>query len=288
MTQAERIVYVNGIYCRESEAKISIFDRGNLFADAVYEVTCVIGGKLVDFHNHMARLKRSLAELDMRAPIGEAEILAAHRRIVDINKVEEGLIYMQISRGANDRDFNFAGQETVPTIIMFNQSRPVLENPYSRRGISVISMPDIRWGRRDIKTVQLLYSSIAKTEAGRAGADDAWLVQDGYVTEASSANAYIVTSEGKIVTRGLSSDVLHGITRASVLRFARESGYVLEERSFTLDEAKAAKEAFITSATSFVIAVVRIDETTIGDGKVGPVSTRLREIYIERAVGAAI
>lgn len=288
MTQTERTVFVNGDYCLESEAKVSIFDRGFLFADAIYEVTCVIGGKLVDFHSHMARLKRSLGELDMATPLDEAGILAAHRRLVELNGIDEGLIYMQISRGAADRDFTFPAAGTVPTIVMFTQKRPVIDSPYPKRGIAVISMPDIRWGRRDIKTVQLLYSSIAKNEASKAGADDAWLVQDGFVTEASSANAYIVTTEGRIVTRALSNDVLHGITRASVLSFAAESGFVFEERSFTLDEAKAAKEAFITSATSFVTAVVRIDDTPIGDGTVGPVSKRLREIYIDRAVGAAI
>jgi D-alanine transaminase len=288
MSSPERIVYVAGQYCPESEAKVSVFDRGYLFADAIYEVTCVIGGKLVDFDGHMARLARSLKELDMPVPMSDAELLAIHRKLVADNNVDEGLIYMQISRGNADRDFNFPSKDTSPVVVMFTQARPVLESPLAKRGLKVISLPDIRWGRRDIKTVQLLYPSMAKNAANDAGADDAWLVQDGFVTEASSANAYIVKADDKIVTRSLSSDILHGITRAAVLRFAEEAGYVLEERSFTIAEALEAKEAFITSATSFVTSVLSIDGHVIGDGAIGPVSRRLREIYLEKAVGARI
>ncbi len=288
MTSPERIVYVDGHYCLESEGKVSIFDRGYLFADAIYEVTCVIGGKLVDFDGHMARLARSLKELDMPAPMSPQELLAIHRKLVIDNNVDEGLIYMQISRGVADRDFNFPSKDTRPVVVMFTQSRPVLESPLAKRGLKVITLPDIRWGRRDIKTVQLLYPSMAKNAAHEAGADDAWLVQDGFVTEASSANAYIVTADAKIVTRALSSDILHGITRAAVLGFAQEAGYALEERPFTVAEALEAKEAFITSATSFVTSVLSIDGEKIGDGTIGPVSSRLREIYLEKAVGARI
>jgi D-alanine transaminase len=288
MNKAERTVYVNGVYCRESEAKVSIFDRGFLFADAVYEVTCVLGGKLVDFHGHMARLRRSLEELEMPSPLAEDGILDAHRRLVEINGVAEGLIYTQVTRGEADRDFNFPPVTTKPTLVMFNQIKPVIENPVAGRGLSVISLPDIRWGRRDIKTVQLLYSSVAKHKAAGAGADDAWLVQDGFVTEASSANAYIVTADRKIVTRKLSNDILHGITRAAVLGFVEASGFGLEERAFTIEEAQSAREAFCTSATSLVMPVVRIDDRPVGDGKVGPVARQLREIYIERALANAI
>lgn len=287
MTSLQRTVYVDGQYCPESEAKVSIFDRGYLFADAIYEVTCVLGGKLVDFGGHMARLQRSLQELDMTMPMTVDELLAIHRKLVVANNVDEGLIYMQISRGVADRDFNFPPEDTRPVVVMFTQSRPVIESPLAKRGLKIISLADIRWGRRDIKTVQLLYPSMAKNAAYKAGADDAWLVQDGYVTEASSANAYIVTSAGKIVTRKLSFDILHGITRAAVFRLAAEAGYTLEERSFTLQEAFDAKEAFITSATSFVTSVVEIDGRAIGDGTIGPVSKRLREIYIEKALEAA-
>lgn len=286
MNSPERIVYVDGHYCLESEGKVSIFDRGYLFADAIYEVTCVIGGKLVDFDGHMARLARSLKELDMPVPMSPQELLAIHRKLVIDNNVDEGLIYMQISRGNADRDFNFPSKDTRPVVVMFTQARPVLESPLAKRGLKIITLPDIRWGRRDIKTVQLLYPSMAKNAAYEAGADDAWLVQDGFVTEASSANAYIVTADDKIVTRGLSADILHGITRAAVLGFAQEAGYVLEERPFTVTEALEAKEAFITSATSFVMSVLSLDDHVIGDGKIGPVSRRLREIYIDKAVGA--
>jgi D-alanine transaminase len=288
MTSLERTVYVDGRYCPESEAKVSVFDRGYLFADAIYEVTCIVGRKLVDFENHMARLQRSLKELDMPMPMSTDELLAIHRKLVIDNNVEEGLIYMQISRGNADRDFNFPPKKTAPVVVMFTQARPVIESPLPKRGLKVISLPDIRWGRRDIKTVQLLYPSMAKNAAYEAGADEAWLVQDGYVTEASSANAYIVTVDGKIVTRKLSHDILHGITRAAILSFAADSGYRLEERSFSIAEAFLAKEAFITSATSFVTAVTEIDGHAIGDGTIGPVSARLRAIYIERAVAAAI
>jgi D-alanine transaminase len=288
MTSPERIVYVDGHYCPESQGKVSIFDRGYLFADAIYEVTCVIGGKLVDFDGHMARLARSLKELDMPTPMSAQELLAIHRKLVADNNVDEGLIYMQISRGNADRDFNFPSKDTPPVVVMFTQARPVLESPLAKRGLKVITLPDIRWGRRDIKTVQLLYPSMVKNAAYEAGADDAWLVQDGFVTEASSANAYIVTRDGKIVTRGLSSDILHGITRNAVLGFAEEAGYLLEERSFTVAEALEAQEAFITSATSFVTSVLSIDGHVIGEGVVGPVSKRLRDVYIEKAVTARI
>lgn len=288
MTSPERIVYVDGHYCPESQGKVSIFDRGYLFADAIYEVTCVIGGKLVDFDGHMARLARSLKELDMPTPMSAQELLAIHRKLVADNKVDEGLIYMQISRGNADRDFNFPSKDTPSVVVMFTQARPVLESPLAKRGLKVITLPDIRWGRRDIKTVQLLYPSMVKNAAYEAGADDAWLVQDGFVTEASSANAYIVTRDGKIVTRGLSFDILHGITRNAVLGFAEEAGYLLEERPFTVAEALEAQEAFITSATSFVTSVLSIDGHVIGAGVVGPVSKRLRDVYIEKAVSARI
>jgi D-alanine transaminase len=288
MSKTERTVYVNGSYCRESEARVSIFDRGFLFADAVYEVTCVLGGRLVDFQGHMARLRRSLNELGIPSPLGEDDILGAHRRLVEINEIDEGLIYTQVTRGEADRDFNFPPKETKPTLIMFNQTKSVTENPAAHRGLSVISVPDIRWGRRDIKTVQLLYSSMAKHKAAETGADDAWLVQDGFVTEASSANAYIITMDRKIVTRGLSNDILHGITRSAVLGFVEESGFTLEERAFTIEEAKSAREAFCTSATSLVMPVVRIDGAPVDDGKVGPATRRLRQIYIERALATSI
>ncbi|WP_102225557.1 D-amino-acid transaminase [Acidimangrovimonas sediminis] len=284
-----RIVYVNGQYMPEEEAKVSIFDRGFLMADAVYEVTSVLGGKLLDFAGHAARLKRSLSELDMASPCTEEELLAIHRELVAKNAIDEGMIYLQVTRGnPGDRDFAFPGPDVKPTLVLFTQSKPGLaDNPTAKTGIRVISLEDIRWGRRDIKTVQLLYPSMAKMMAKQAGADDAWMVEDGKVTEGTSNNAYIVKG-GKIITRNLSNDILHGITRAAVLRFAREAQMEVEERAFTIDEAKAADEAFFTSASAFVMPVVEVDGTAVGSGKPGPIAARLREIYIDESLKTAI
>ncbi|MCP3054698.1 D-amino-acid transaminase [Aurantimonas marianensis] len=283
-----RTVYVNGDYLPEEEAKISVFDRGFLFADAVYEVTSVLSGKLVDFAAHMKRLERSLSELKMTRPASEADLLAIHRELVARNGIDEGLVYMQVGRGAADRDFLFPPEDTKPSLVLFTQAMGLRDKPAGRTGIKVASVPDLRWGRRDIKTVQLLYPSIAKTEAKAKGADDAWLVEDGMVTEGTSNNAYILTEDGALVTRALSHAILHGITRAAVLRMAKEDGLRIEERSFTLDEAKRAKEAFITSASAFVLPVVEIDGLTLGDGTPGPVARRLREIYLAEAERTAI
>ena len=282
-----RIVYVNGEFVPEDEAKVSVFDRGFLFADGVYEVTSVLGGKLIDFPGHAARLRRSLAELEMDSPIEDDDLLAVHRELVAQNGIEDGLVYLQITRGAADRDFAFPEGAT-PTIVLFTQAKPGLaDSAASRAGIKVISIPDIRWGRRDIKTVQLLYPSMGKMAAKKAGADDAWMVEDGKVTEGTSNNAYIVKGR-KIITRHLGTEILHGITRAAVLRLAREAQMEVEERSFTIDEAKDADEAFVTSASSFVMPVVEIDGAELGGGTPGPVAQRLREIYLEESRKAAI
>ena len=284
-----RIVYLNGEYMDEAEAKVSIFDRGFLMADGVYEVTSVLGGKLIDFDGHAVRLKRSLDELQMEHPVSDDELLAIHRELVARNEVVDGGVYLQITRGApGDRDFVFPDPaETKPTVVLFTQSKPGLaESPQAQVGIKVISIDDLRWGRRDIKTVQLLYPSMGKMMAKAAGCDDAWLVEDGMVTEGTSNNAYIVKG-GKIITRNLSNDILHGITRAAVLRFAREAQMEVEERAFSVEEAQGADEAFITSASMFVMPVVELDGAAIGTG-VGPVATRLREIYLEESRKAGI
>jgi len=279
-----RTVYVNGEYLPETEAKVSIFDRGFLFADGVYEVTSVLDGKLIDFAGHAKRLERSLGELEMPAPCTMEELLAIHREMVARNGLVDGLIYLQVTRGAPaDRDFAYPDAGTEPTIVLFTQSKPGLaDSPVAKSGIRVITVPDQRWGRRDIKTVQLLYPSMAKMMAKAAGADDAWMVEDGSVTEGTSNNAYIV-KDGAIVTRHLSTDILHGITRAAVLRFAREAQMRVEERAFTAEEAQAADEAFVTSASAFVMPVVEIDGQAIGSGRPGPVAARLREIYLEES-----
>lgn len=284
-----RTVYVNGAYVPEEDAKVSVFDRGFLFADGVYEVTSVLGGKLIDFAGHAKRLERSLNELDMPNPISTEDLLEVHRELVRLNDVEDGMIYLQITRGAAaDRDFVYPSAETPATIVLFTQSKPGLANsPAAKTGIRVIAIEDQRWGRRDIKTVQLLYPSMGKMMAQAAGCDDAWMVEDGAVTEGTSNNAYIV-KDGTLITRHLGNEILHGITRAAVLRFAREAQMKVEERAFTIEEAQNADEAFITSASTFVMPVVEVDGAAVGDGKVGPVATRLREIYLDESRKVAI
>jgi D-alanine transaminase len=280
-----RIVYLDGAWLDEREAKVSVFDRGFLFSDAVYEVTAVVGGRLIDYGGHSARLARSLGEMEIACPLSPEALLAIHREIIDRNRLDEGLIYLQVSRGAADRDFAFP-RDVPPTLVLFTQAKAVLDNPRNATGISVITVPDLRWGRRDIKTVQLLYPAIAKTEAVRRGADDALLVEDGYVTEATSANAHLVTVTGSLVTRPVSHAILHGITRATIVDLARGTGIPVEERRFSVDEAKAAAEVFVTSATNFVLPVTRIDDATIGTGRPGPVSARLRALYIADRLSA--
>ena len=282
-----RIVYVNGDYLPEEEAKISVFDRGFLFADAVYEVTSVLDGRLVDFAGHLARLHRSLDQLEMAPPLDDAGIEAVHRELLARNGLEEGMIYLQATRGAADRDFAWP-KEAEPGCVAFTQARPLVDTASARDGIRVVTVPDIRWAWRDIKTVQLLAPSWCKMQAKKAGKDDAWLVEDGLVTEGTSNNAYIVTADGAIVTRDLSQAILHGITRAAVLRIAAEAQLRVEERAFTVAEAQGAAEAFMTAASAFVTPVVEIDGAAIGDGRPGPVTKRLRELYIAEARARAV
>ncbi|BCS89910.1 D-amino acid aminotransferase [Pseudodesulfovibrio sediminis] len=268
----------------EEEATVSIFDRGFLFADAVYEVTSVVDGKLLDFDAHMARLVRSLGELEMDMPLDRDAILEVHRELIDKNSVDQGVVYIQVTRGVADRDFLYP-KDAAQTVVMFTQSRKLTGE---KKGLRVVSSPDIRWGRRDIKTVQLLAASMGKMAAYKQGKDDTWLVKDGFVTEGSSNNTYIVTKDGKIVTRHLSNSILSGITRAAVLKLAAEQGLEIEERPFTMDEAKEASEAFMTAASSFVTPVIEVDGTELNGGVPGPVSKRLNEIYIEESKNTAI
>jgi len=283
-----RIVYVNGAYLPETEASVSIFDRGFLFADGVYEVTSVLGGKLIDFDGHARRLERSLGELAMTPPIGRDALLAVHRELVERNGLEEGMVYLQITRGsAGDRDFAYPPADVPGTIVLFTQAKKLAGPEIAERGWRVITVDDLRWGRRDIKTVQLLYPSMGKMAAKAAGVDDAWMVAEGAVTEGTSNNAYIV-KDGKIVTRHLGNEILHGITRAAVLRFAAEAQMQVDERPFTVAEAQDADEAFVTSASAFVMPVVEIDGASVGTGAPGPIAMRLREIYIEESRKAAL
>jgi len=279
-----RIVYVNGSYVAEEQAVVSVFDRGFLFADGVYEVTAVLDGRLIDFYSHVARLRRSLAELGLTMEPPPDRLLAIHRELVARNRLQEGLVYLQITRGAADRDFNYP-VDSAQTTVMFTQEKKLAQE---RAGLRVVSVPDLRWQRRDIKTVQLLAASMAKMAAREAGADDAWLVEDGLVTEGTSSNAYIVTDDGAVVTRHLSTSILPGITRAAVLRLAREERLHIEERPFTIGEAQQAAEAFVSSATAFVTPVVEIDGRPVADGRPGRLALRLHELYLEECRKTAI
>ena len=285
-----RTVYLNGQFLPEGEARVSIFDRGFLMADGVYEVTSVLDGKLIDFDGHVKRLARSLGELDLTCPIGEAGLLAMHRELVARNGIDQGMIYLQITRGnPGDRSFLFPDASVPATIVAFTQDIPnMVDAPAAKTGIKIITIPDLRWSRVDIKTVQLLYPSMGKMAAKKAGVDDSWFTDEaGRVTEGTSNNAYIVKGN-RIITRALGTDILHGITRAAVLRFAAEAQFEVEERAFTPEEAQGADEAFSTAASLFVMPVVEVDGKAVGTGKPGPVATRLREIYIDEMRKAAI
>lgn len=283
-----RTVYLNGDYLPENEASISIFDRGFLFADGVYEVTTVLDGKLIGFDGHIERLQRSLSELKYNFKVDREDMLTIHRELVSRNNIDQGMIYLQMTRGnPGDRDFAFPPEDTPVTMVLFTQEKQIIGTAIETKGLKVISLDDLRWGRRDIKTVQLLFPSLAKMEAKAKGADDAWMLQDGFVTEGTSNNAYIVKN-GKIITRDLSNDILHGITRKSVLACAKLLQMEVEERPFTIEEAYEADEAFATSASGFTNPIVEIDGKVIGTGKPGSVGDRLRALYIEENLKAAI
>lgn len=277
-----RTVFVNGEYLPEEKGKISIFDRAFLFGDAVYEVTAVLDGKLVDFAPHMTRLQRSLKELGMGNPMSIEAIEAMHREIAALNNLKEGLIYMQITRGVAERDFAYPDRAQ-QTIIAFTQEKQLANPPQAKTGVKIITIPDIRWRRRDIKSTAMLAQAMGKQAAKTAGAAEAWMVEDGHVTEGTSCSAFIVTKDGKLITRPLSNDILPGVTRRAILRLAGDGDVKIEERLFTVDEARAAKEAFLTSASSFVMPVIEIDGTRIGDGKPGPITAKLRQLYLEEA-----
>lgn len=282
-----RTVYVNGEFLPEENAKISVFDRGFLFADAAYEVFPVIGGGIADADAHLARLARSLNELNFPDFYTADEYLPLLKTLVRNNKLDQGLVYIQVTRGIQDRDFNFP-EDTDPSVVMFTQAKNVVDNPQAKIGISVVTVPDIRWQRCDIKTVSLLPACLAKAEATRQGANDAWMHdEDNNITEGSSNNAYIITEDGKLVTRHLSNAILHGITRVSVLELLDQTNLILEERPFSIAEAEAAKEAFSSSASSFVMPVVKINGKAIADGKPGPHAIQLRELCINAATRSA-
>ncbi|GJD87903.1 D-alanine aminotransferase [Methylobacterium hispanicum] len=278
-----RIVYLNGAFLPFEEAKVPVMDRGFLFADGIYEVSAVLDGRLVDNAAHLARLDRSLGEIGIRNPHSLDEWERLETELVARNGLAEGLVYMQVTRGVYERDFGFPPADTAPTVVMFTQAKTVAANPLAERGAKVITVEDIRWKRRDIKSVALLAQVLAKQAAVAAGVSEAWMVEDGAVTEGSSSTAFIVTQDRRLVTRPLSTALLPGITRAAVLRLAAEADLVVEERLFSVEEARAAQEAFYTSASSFVMPVVEIDGAAVGDGRPGPLGRRLRALYIEMA-----
>jgi D-alanine transaminase len=277
-----RIVYVNGAYVPEEEAKISVFDRAFLFGDGVYEVTAVLNRKLVDFEPHLARLDRSLKEIALAAPLSHPELRRLHRELIARNNVTEGVVYLEITRGAAERDFAYP-DETKPTVVAFTQSRPLIENSYATIGVKVITIPDLRWNRRDIKSTAMLAQAMGKQEAKLKGAYEAWMVEDGYVTEGTSSSAFILDAQGVVRTQPLGHHILPGVTRRAILRLAALEGISLEERPFTVAEALAAREAFMTAASAFVLPIVEIDGVPIGDGKPGGIARAFRSLYIEEA-----
>ncbi|VAW12874.1 D-alanine aminotransferase [hydrothermal vent metagenome] len=277
-----RTAYVNGEFLPLDQAKISILDRGFLFADGVYEVSAVIDGKLVDNAAHLARLKRSLGEIELDLPISYAELEAVMAELVACDRLDEGVVYLQVTRGAAERDFAFP-ENAEPTLVLFTMAKTLVDPPEARTGIKIITFEEIRWARRDIKSVAMLGQVMAKQAAVAAGAFEAWFVEDGFVTEGASSSAFIVGRDGEIVTRVADRSILPGITRKAVIALAAETGLTLVERSFSVSEAKAAAEAFITSASTLVLPVIAIDGEKVGGGTPGPMVTRLRQLYLDFA-----
>ncbi len=277
------IAYVNGAFTPLAEARVSILDRGFLFADGVYEVAAVIDGKLIDNDAHIARLERSLSELRLESPLSMDEIVDVETALVARNAVHEGMVYLQITRGVAERDFSFP-KGVKATLIGFVQKKSILASPYAEKGMSVVTVPDLRWARRDIKSVALLAQVLAKQAATEAGCQEAWMVDsDGFITEGSSSTAFIVTRGGAIVTRPNSNAILPGCTRRSVMALAEQHQLTIEERAFTTAEAHDAAEAFLTSASNLVLPIVAIDGCALGDGTPGPHARRLRSLYLDFA-----
>ncbi|PZU14764.1 MAG: D-amino acid aminotransferase [Sphingobium sp.] len=281
------IACLNGAFLPLEDARISPLDRGFLFAEGIYEVAAVIDGKLIDSASHLARLERSTGAIGIALPMPLKEIEAMQKELIARNALTQGMVYLQTTRGADrSRDF-LAPADLSPTLFLFVQHKDFLDTPAAREGIAVATMPDLRWQRRDIKSVGLLAQVMAKQAAHDAGAQEAWMVEDGFVTEGASSTAFIVTDEG-IVTRPYSHAVLAGCTATAINALATESGIAVVRRSFTVAEALAAKEAFITSASTLCQSVVRIDGQAIGEGRPGPLATRLRSLYIDFARQTAV
>jgi D-alanine transaminase len=285
----DQIAYVNGSFLPIADAKVSILDRGFLFADGIYEVAAVLDGKLVDNASHLARLKRSVGEISLKLPETLERIAEIQKELVARNQLVNGMVYLEVTRGADKgRDFAFPKGEVAPTLIMFTTVKDIVNAASAKTGIGVITVPDIRWTRRDIKSVALLAQVLAKQAAAEAGAGEAWMIEDGKITEGGSSSAFILTQDDVLVTRHNGSEILPGCTRKAVVALAEERQLRVEERAFSVEEALAAKEAFITSATLFVQAVVSIDGKTVANGKPGPMTNRLREIYVDFARATAV
>ena len=275
-----RIVYLNGDYLPDHEAKISIFDRAVNFGDAIYDVAGVLDGKLIDFEHHMQRYFRSLQKLSIESPLSQDEILLAFRQLVELNQLEEGLVYLQVTRGVAERDFVWP-EGIKPNVFMFTQAKQAQENEAGLNGIKLASAVDIRWARRDIKSVNLLGQVLAKQAAHEAGAYEALMVDgEGYVTECGSTSFFMV-QDGEILTRPLSNDILPGVTRRAILALCAAEGLKLNEIRFTLEQALNADEAFVSGASSYVLPVVKIDDRELSGGKPGEITLHLREIYLE-------
>jgi len=284
----EQIAYVNGSFVPIADAKVSILDRGFLFADGIYEVAAVLDGRLVDNASHLARLKRSVGEISLALPETLDRIQEIEKELVARNDLVNGMVYLEVTRGAdNGRDFAFP-KGISPTLIMFTTVKDIVNAPSAKTGIGVITVPDLRWTRRDIKSVALLAQVLAKQAAAEAGAGEAWMIEDGKVTEGGSSSAFILTQDDVLVTRQNGSEILPGCTRKAVVALAQERQLRVEERPFTVEEALAAKEAFITSATLFVQPVISIDGKTVAGGRPGPMTSRLREIYVDFARATAL
>lgn len=283
----KRIVFLNGKYLPEQEAKISIFDRAVTFGDAIYEVAGVLDGKLVDFEHHMQRYFSSLKKLSMESPLSQSDILQAFRQLVELNQLDEGLVYMQVTRGTAERDFVWP-EDIKPTVFMFTQAKAASENEAGRSGVILASTADIRWARRDIKSVNLLGQVLAKKAAYDAGAYEALMIDtEGYVTECGSTSFFIIRDK-LILTRPLDNDILPGVTRRAVVALCNNQGLRLVEKRFTLEEALTADEAFISGASSYILPVVKIDDQEINAGIPGELTLSLRKIYLEYARASLI
>ena len=280
-----RIVFVNGEYLPQQDAKISVFDRGYLFGDGVYEVIPVIQGKLVDEDYGVERLRRSLAEIEIAWPCTESEYRQMLRELIARNQLEEGMVYVQVTRGIAERDFAYP-KDVKPSLMAYPTHKKLLQSPLADTGVSVVTVEDLRWKRRDIKSLNLLGQCMAKQQAVKQGAFEAWMTEDGFVTEGASSSAYIV-KDGTVITRALSNSILPGIRRRVLVEMAEKGGFKLEQRAFTVEEAKAADEVFLSNASSLVLPIVSIDGHRIGNGKPGVLTTDLRKRYIAALLAEA-